>query len=252
MQNLGMAVSVCAFLLVGVVLLRGITGRCLKLFPLFYSYMAYVFCGSIAMYLVYGFDRDAYRSAYWLYFLISILVEFSVLVEISDHIFQRLPAIRLLGRALTILISAVLAVLYILPVILWSPGRRPALLGYALRASVTKVVVLAVLFIVARHYDSRLGRNVAGLMLGFSIYLGVTIANMAVAKAFAPGLTSQLLWIMTPAAYTLCLLVWAITLWDFAPAPTRGTMAAAGGTNSEAVALQLTRFNSELSKFLEK
>jgi len=252
MQILGIAVSACAFLLGGTVLFRGIAGKCLKLFPLFYSYMVYVFGGSIVMYLVYGFDRSAYRSAYWFYFLISILVEFAVLVEISDHIFQSLPAIRHLGRALTVAISATLALTYILPVILWEQSRRLALLDFALRASVTKVIVLAALFIAARHYGLQIGKSVAGLMLGFSIYLGLNIANLAANKAFHPALYGGIYWIMTPTAYSLCLLVWTVALWDYVPAPSRSTISPVAGEGSESLALELTRFNNQLSKLIDK
>ncbi len=53
------------------------------------------------MYLIYWLYPQVYPSAYWIYYLVSILVEFTVLVEISDQIFQPFPAIRNLGRALT-------------------------------------------------------------------------------------------------------------------------------------------------------
>jgi len=204
------------------------------------------------MYVVYWLDRPAYRSVYWLYFLVSILVEFSVLVEISDHIFKNLPALRHLGRAITIVISAVLALVYILPVILWSSGIPPALLGFALRASATKVIVLAVLFLVARHYRSELGKNVAGLMLGFSIYLGVNVANLAASVAYGFALYNRMLWIMSPIAFTLCLLVWTIALWDFVPVPNRSIVSPVAGRDSEDVALELARFNNKLSKLIDR
>ena len=176
MHILGMAISFCAFLLEGLLILRGAASRVFRLFPLFYSYIIYAFCGSLGMYLIYWLDPHVYPSAYWIYYLVSILVEFTVLVEISDQIFRPFPAIRNLGRALTIVISIALGLVYILPAILGSTHRRPALLDFALRASVTKAIILVVLFYVARHYGSELGRNVAGLMFGFSIYLAINIA----------------------------------------------------------------------------
>jgi hypothetical protein len=247
-----MAISYCALLLAGIVLLRGFVTRSIKQFPLFYSYIVYAFFGSVVMFLVYWLNRPAYPSVYWIYFLISILVEFSVLVEISDHIFKNLPALRFLGRAITVAISATLALFYILPVIFRASSRPPALLGFDLRASVTKVVVLAALFIAARHYRTALGKNVAGLMLGFSIYLAVSIGNMAAANAFGHGLYARFLWIMTPAAYTLCLLVWTVALWNFAPEPSGNIISPFGGRNSKDTALELARLNNELSRFLEK
>jgi len=203
------------------------------------------------MYLIYWLRHDSYPYAFWLYFLLSIVVEFAVLVEISDHLFEPFPAIRQLGRALTIIISLGLGLLYILPTILYSSGRRNALLGFALRASLTKAVILGALLLAARHYGLRLGKNVAGLILGFSIYLGVNIANFA-ADQFFYHLYDNILWVMTPLAYTLCLAVWLIALWDFAPVQSTSRISPVSGRDSEAVSLELARFNNELSKLLNK
>ena len=188
MHILGIVISFCVFLLGGLLILRGAVSGLIRLFPLFYSYIIYNFCGFIGMYLIYWRDPQLYPSAYWIYYLVSILVEFTVLVEISDQIFRPFPAIRNLGRALTIVISIALGFVYILPAILGSTPRRPALFDFALRACVTKAVILVVLFYVARHYGSELGRNVGGLMFGFAIYLAMNIAWLAAGKAFEPAL----------------------------------------------------------------
>jgi hypothetical protein len=251
MQILGMAISACGFLLLSTVLIRGVACRCIKRYPLFYSYLIYVFCGTILMYLVYWLDRQAYPSVYWLYFLITILAEFSVLIEISDHAFQDLRAVRQLGCGLTIVISVVFALFYMLPIILWSSGRRSALLGFALRASVTKAVILAVLFIAARRFGSKLDKNLGGLMLGFSIYVAVNIANLAAANAFQPTVYGGIYWMMTPLAFTLGLLVWTVALWEHSPVPI-ASLSPVAGRDSESVALELTRFNNELSRLLHK
>ena len=56
MHILGMAISFCAFLLEGLLILRGAGSRLFRLFPLFYSYIIYVFCGILGMYLIYWLD----------------------------------------------------------------------------------------------------------------------------------------------------------------------------------------------------
>ena len=252
MHVLGITIGLCVFVLEGLLILSGAMNRALRVFPLFYSYIIYCFCWLLGMYVVQCLDPHAYPSAYWICYLVSILVEFLVLVEISDQIFQPFPAIRNLGRALTVLISVGLGIFYILPAILWSTDRRTALFDFTLRASATKAIVLVVLFYVARRYDSPLGRNTAGLMLGFSIYVAMNIAMMAGAKAFGESLFAHVLWFMEPLAFALCLLVWTLSLWEYAPAPGRGRMSPAMGSDSEAVAIELIRFNSELTKFLHK
>src|SRR5580693_4346716 len=126
MHILGIAISAWVFLLEGLLIFRGAKGRSFSVFPLFYSYIAYCLCSSFTLVLIYQLDPPLYPSAYWIFYLVSILVEFTVLAEISDQMFRPLPAIRNLGRALTLLISVILGVVYILPTIVGSPGRRYA------------------------------------------------------------------------------------------------------------------------------
>jgi len=252
MHTFGMSVSFCAFLLEGLIVARGATGKVCKQFPLFYSYVVYCFCGYVGMTLIYWLDRGIYPSAYWIYYLVSILAEFMVLAEISDQIFRPFPAIRNLGRAVTALISVVFGLLYILPTIVRSVSRSRALIDFTLRASVTKAVILVVLFYIARHYGSELGRNVGGLMLGFSIYVAMNIAMMASAKAFGSALFGSVLWVMGPLAAGFSLLVWTVALWEVVPVPSLQPVRAAAGRDSEALALELARYDSELSKIFHK
>ena len=249
MLNLGMTISVCGFSLCAIILARGISKGYLKLFPLFYSYMIYEVSGTAVMYGVYVFYRQAYPSAFWYYYLLGILVEFSVLVEISDHIFQPFPAIRRLGRALTLLISIGFAIFYLIPSIIGAQERQAALLDFTLRSSVTKLVIILAILIASRQFKSKLGMNVAGLILGFTIYLGVNVANSAAAKAFDPAIYAQVLWIISTASYGLCVLVWTVSLWNCVPASSKQAVAEGDPRDIE---LGLTRFNHQLSKFLER
>jgi len=226
--------------------------RLLARYPFFYSYVVYCLCFESVTFALYRIRPSVYSSAYWLCFLLSILVEFVVLVEISDHIFQPFPAIRNLGRGLTILISVSFALSYILPAMLRPHGTSSALLDFALRASVTKAVILAILLFTTSHFGLKLGRNVAGLMMGFAVLLGINVANFAAAQSFGRALYARFLWVVSPIANTLCLLVWTVALWKFAPMPRTGAMPLSGGENSETLALELGRFNNTLLKFLHK
>ena len=243
----------CAFLLEGLLILRGARSRVFRLFPLFYSYIIYIFCGSLGMYLIYWLDPHVYPSAYWIYYLVSILVEFTVLVEISDQIFRPFPAIRNLGRALTIVISVGLGLVYILPTILGSARQASRAARFCLAG-----------FCNQGHYSRRF--ILCGSTLWFRIgeeccRLNARILHLPgdehrhdwpAGKAFEPALCANILWVMAPLASALCLLVWTVSLWELAPMPSMSTISPVAGRDSEAVALELTRFNSELSKFLHK
>ena len=252
MHVLGIAISFCSFLVGGTLLLRGARNSVFRAFPLFYSYITYSFTATLLLYGTYWLAPKVYPHAFWLNYLVNALAEFAVLVEISDHIFRPFAFIRNLGRALTILITAGLGMFYILPSILGSTRRSIALLDFALRASATKAIILIVLFYVAQHYGSHLGRNVGGLMLGFSIYVAMNVTIMASARAFGSVLFARVFWGIVPLAYTLCLLVWTISLWEIVPAPSVRGVSSIAERDSETVALELTRFNSELSKLLHR
>jgi hypothetical protein len=252
MRVLGLAISLCVLLLEALLILRGVRCRTLNSFPLFFAYVIYDFCTTGATYLVYWILPSSHASVYWFCYVLSIIVEFAVLVEISDHIFQPFPAIRNLGRALTLVVSGIFGISYVLPAIVKPQGMPLALLDFALRTSLAKAAILMVLFFAARHFALRLGRNVAGLMLGFSIYQGVNVANFAAAHGRGPMLYAGVLWVISPAAYILCLLVWTVTLWELAPMVIPSSPGQTTEGDSETVALGLARFNNTLSRFLHK
>ena len=251
MQLFGIIVGLSTLVIEAVLLWRAAQSRLLARFPLFYSYLVYVFVVTVVGLSVYWVRPSAHASVYWFCFVLSIIVEFAVLVEVSDHIFQPYPAIRDLGRSLTLLISLAFGAAYILPTLFRAHGMRMALLDFALRTSLTKAVILLVIFGAAHHFDLRMGRNVAGLLLGFAIYLGVNVANFACVERFG-NVYAGVLWFMSPAAYTLCLLVWTGALWEFAPMPRKASLAPATGEDSEELAVELARFNNTLSRFLNR
>jgi len=248
----GWSLTPIGLVLLSLLVWRAGAARLLSLFPVFYFYIIYVLCGTVALTAIYLVRPRWYATGFWFHQLVCVLVEFGVLVEIADHMFRPFPAIRQFGRALVILISFTFALVYILPTILESHEPGSGLLDVAVRASVTKAVILAVLVFAAHRFSLKLGKNVAGLMMGFSVYLGVDIANYAAAESFGRALYANVLWIMKPTAYTLCLLVWTVALWELAPMPATDSVQPAGGGNSKALTLELARFNSALSRLLRQ
>lgn len=252
MRDLGIVLGFCVFVLEGSLILRGRGRKTLRLFPFFYSYLIFCFLWIVGMYAIHWLKPQAYPYAYWICYLVSILVEFMVLVEISDQIFRPFPVIRNLGRALTALISLGFGSFYILPTIFASTGRSHAISGFVLRTFVTKAIILAVLFYVSKQYGCELGRNVGGIMLGFSIYVAVNVAMMGSIEAFGSALFARVIWFIEPLAFMLCLLVWTISLWEPAPIPNAQPISRPFESSSRSIDMDLIRLNTELSKILHK
>jgi len=252
MELYNVAVYFGTLILESLLLWRAYQQRLLKQFPFFYSYLLYDLCCASAVYSVHWIRPNLYSTAFWLYYLIGMIVEFAVLLEISEHIFQPFPVIRHLGQAVTILITVTFVLVYILPALLESHQRSAALLQFTIRASLTKAVILGAILIIVRHYGLKLGRNVGGLIVGFSIYLGVNIVDFGAAATYGRELYAKVLWALGPTSFALCLIVWTIALWEFAPNPqVRSTPMLAEG-KSQTPAVEIARLNSALSRFLNK
>ena len=254
MDAYGLILGVTSSILEAVIIVRAARGRFLSEFSLFYSYLAYVFTGSVTCYYVIRrFWPQYYANFYWFYFVVALLAEFAILTEISDHIFKPYPTIRRFGRLLAITISAGFFFLYIFPALTEHKPSSAAFLDFAKRASITKAFIIVALLAVVRNYRLPLGRYTSGMLLGFAIYLGVSVANFAAAGQFGKALYADVLGLLFPLSYTVCLLVWTVTLWHYEPALPESQAISLSRENSLArLGIELQRFNAVLTRLFER
>ncbi len=251
-MTLSTVLAIASFLLEAELVIRAIKGGFLIRFRLFYSYLVFVFIWTAVTWTTSFFRPESYASLYWSYFTIMLLVEFAVLIEISDHVFKPYPAVRQLGRFISIFVAAIFFSLYILS----SPGRpktsSEAILDLAKRASLAKAVIITALLLAAHYYRLPLGKNISGMMLGFALYLSICVANFAAAGQFGEDIYAKLFRFLLPLSYTLCLSVWTVALWRYEPVlPIRRNLHG-NDTVSEPLDHQLERFNTALMRLLRR
>ncbi len=247
------ALTIPFYVLGLIILMRAAQGRFLSQFSLFYSYTVFLLISGTAVTAVYIWAPAYHPTIFWLRFLTSILAEFAVLVEISDHTFSPYPAIRQLGRFLTILICVIFFSFYILPSLSVPRPSNLAILDLVRRVSLTEAAIVVALLSSARYYRLPLGRNISGLMLGFSMYLGIYFVNFSLREMFGPAIYGRTFTIVGPLGSTLAWLVWTISLWRYEPVLASGGEVRGGDEASgEYLNGQLTRFNTELTRLLRK
>ncbi len=233
------------------ILIRAIKGKYVSRFPFFYSYLTYVFLGSaLIFFVVRPFWPRHYLGVFWFYFLVSLLAEFAVLVEISDHIFNPYPAIRSLGRWLTFAISALFLSFYILPALMEPRSSGPKIMELVKRSSVTKAVIIILLLLVVHYFDLALTRNTSGMMAGLGIYLASNIVNFELGVRLGYARYSNAFAAIGPLSYTICLLAWTIALWHYGPAVILSRRSLP--EHATLVPDLLGRFNNSLSRLLRK
>jgi hypothetical protein len=252
MRVLFLAIGLSDAALPLLLLWRAARGKFVDRFPLFYSYVVYGLCWSTAVFVASQFVSSIHWTIYWRFFLVSLVAEFGVLVEISDHIFSPFPAIRSLSRVLTILICVVFSV-FILPPVFRSGSPTRGLIEFGETTSITKAAIICVLLATVRYCRLPLGANVSGMILGLSVYVGVNVANFALAARLGRTLYGTTFGSVGVLSYTLCLLIWTVALWRYEPVVAEPSAARTGGhESSESLAYRLEQFNSALGNLLRK
>jgi len=233
-------------------ILRARQGKCLSLFPLFYSYVFYLLIGTSTTLAILWRHPASYSSVFWYHFMITLVVEFAVLVEISDHIFNPYPAVRHLGRLLAICISAIF-LFYIVPSLTGHESSSSTILDFVKRTAVTKTAIIITLLAAARYYRLPLGKNVGGLMIGFCAYLAINVANFACAEKYGRALYGDIFGVVGPLSCHVALLIWTVALWRYEPVLRVGPVLSEDGRGpSASVSYQLGQFDAKLERVLRK
>ena len=202
-----------------VILLRGSTTGLLKKYPLFYSYIGCVLVKEIIGLSTNVFAPKLYEPLYWPTELATILASYAVIIEVFRCATRHKPGIRRLTQ--NALLSVFILTLAYAASDLWHGGftflsRAIADLGRDLRY-VEAAILLVMLWLFVR-YRIPLGRNLRGVIVGYSFWVGVNVVNLAF--WFLPGNEfSILLRGLLPATYAVTLVIWCVTLWSAHPEP---------------------------------
>jgi hypothetical protein len=201
------------------ILLRGVQARLLRKYPLFYGYIVCVLATEIISLFSYRFAPDLYEPLYWPSELVTIVASYAVIIEVFRCSARHKPGIRRLVQN-ALLTVFVLTVAYAFSDFAQggfrSLSRAIADLGRDLRY-VEAGVLLIMLWLFAR-YRIPLGRNLLGLIGGYSFWLACNIVNLAFWFRPANEL-SIVLRELLPATYLLTLIIWCASLWSPQPEP---------------------------------
>ncbi len=253
MEFISVAVAIVSIALEAALLLRAWRGRFLSQFPLFYSYLIYVLVWSILALPLYFLNPQLYSTIYWFSYLVMLLAEFAVLLEVSDHIFKPYPAIRRLGQLLTAFICLALVFAYIIPALMQHRPSGMAFLELEKRTSLTKAVLIITLLGASRLYHLPVGKNISGVLLGFATYLALVTANTALAETFGREVYGDAYGLVEPLGYFLGLGIWNVALWRYEPVlPSRPGSSRDGDNVSELLSDRVGRYNSELSRLFRR
>jgi hypothetical protein len=214
-----------AILLELALVVRSVRGDYFKRYPIFYSYISFVFLQSILRLAIYRLEPDWYRSVYWFTEFVGIIAGCSVVFEFCCLCFKGYPGVVKMARA-----ALLLAFLFTFSKVLFTAaegaeGWTPALTVLLVR-DVRFVQVAATLILVAvvLVYGIPMSRNLKGIILGYGLYLSLVVLNLTYLSVFGERVQFIVTKIQA-CSYLLALLAWNVALWSYRPTEGRAFVA---------------------------
>lgn len=209
----------CGIVLELLVLFRGLQKRLVVRYPFFYLYTASVLFFSVPLYFLYFGHSGSYPVWYWTQQFITLVTGYGLLLEIFHHVLSAWPGAERIARTVgTGFFVAVFGFCVLYPLITskWSTAETIVEFERDLR-TVQAVLLLAILAAIS-YYGLPIGRNMRGMIIGYGLYIGVSLSALAIRSHAGPS--SYLAWYrIQPLSFNIAALIWVITLWRYEPNP---------------------------------
>lgn len=195
-------------------------GRLWRNYPLFSSYIAYVFAQSSVGFLALRYAPSFYPMSYWLTGIVNILLRFLLIWEVFNLTFPKnSPLRRIVSRQAAVELLALLTVSTALLWAIQTYGRSHSVYLATERSFgfVQAILILAVLTLV-RYYHLQLGRNLWGIAVGFGLYCSLSTVGSA-ALELAHWTLFPYWYLLSPLSFVAMLGIWTWAVWTHAPNP---------------------------------
>jgi|ERR1700674_1657971 len=197
-----------------VMLFRGLRERLLFKYPVFYLYIAFVFLEDLLRFYIYGWHPAIYPQTYWITEFFGLVMGSGVVFEIYRSGLSAYPGTARMARNSLLLVFALTFAKVLVSMSygsLWWPAETTAELQRNLRiVQATALIALVALFLM---YAIPFGRNLKGILSGYSFYIAVNIVQLTLVPHF--GNSIQRLWsYVYSASYLTALCIWTRALWS--------------------------------------
>ena len=185
----------------------------------FYTYLTATILVSAARFYVRSAHREAYLGFYWWTELGLVAMGFAVTFGIFNSVLRYYPGVRTMAN-----FFATGAFMFVAAQagIQAATGDLREVIGGVMRFQrhmrFLEITLLALLTMLILYYCIPLGRNVRGLLLGYSLYL-ISSAVMITARGFATPSSQNLIETVRQFSGIVTALIWVTMLWRFDPSP---------------------------------
>lgn len=191
--------------------------RLVSRYPYFFSYLMIAWTSTIAKWIAYHHASSYYPWVFWLGESFTVFAGFLLVWEIFRHTFLAFPGLRHQASVAALALVLVVLATNILLVVSGAIHWDHPLLRVERWLRLLQAGCLAAIIATARHYLLPLGRNLAGLALGFGLFVSLAVVSF-VSSALANVELAQFSDVYA-GAYLVALAIWSHSLWVFAPNP---------------------------------
>jgi hypothetical protein len=213
-----------AICLEAVLLFRGLRQRLLLKYPVFYLYIAFVLLEDLLRFYIYRWHPAIYPQTYWITEFFGLVIGSGVVFEIYRSGLSAYPGTARMARNLLFLVFTLAFAKVLVSTSygsLWWPAETTAELERNLRiVQASALIALIALFLM---YAIPLGRNLKGILSGYSLYIAVSIVQLTLVSHF--GNNIQRLWsYVNSVSYLIALCIWTGALWSHEMSPETSTI----------------------------
>jgi hypothetical protein len=211
---------VASMVLEATILFRCVRNGTIRQYPFFWAYLCCVFVGDLAMYPAGKLlSPSAFSACYWAREFICVLAGYALVMEIIEKAFAHFEGPKRLGRnaALVTLVAIVCitglqAISEHVSYTVWSTTEVEANLRGA------ELILLSIVILVISYYDVLVGRNLKGITIGYGFCTAAVAVNEALRTFMGRSYQTAFsdIWSYS---YVVSLIIWAVTLWSYAPNP---------------------------------
>jgi hypothetical protein len=201
-----------------VLLVRSVQTKTFTKYIYFYAYISCVFVVSAGLFI--GHSRlEFYEAWYWPTQFATLAFGFGVVLEVVRQALAAYPGAERFARRAS---CAVFVVTFCY--VEWQVARRAvwpteaATVELERDLRVVEALVLATVLAIVFYYRIEIGKNVAGMIVGFGAYVGVSLTTLALRSFLGPRFNA--VWgDLQTASYFFALIVWTVALWSYSPNP---------------------------------
>jgi hypothetical protein len=205
-------------------LIRGWSCGLLRRYPIFYGYVCFVLLQELPLYAAHHRGQDAYWWAYWGFEYLGVAAGCAVVFEIYKISLDSYPgAARIVRNVLMFVFAMVFAKGLANGVKVNHAWDKATAFGVERMVRTVQGVALIALVILFLVYSIPFGKNLRGILLGYSLFIAARI----ICLTFVAPQGHDFWFYATPASYVTVLSLWVAHLWSYHPVPhaqTRGNL----------------------------